>query len=66
MCENRSVNRRMANLLAQSVGVMSKTEKKLYPFPKIIMVVPDVDLVKNLDEHGSSLSTSIGWIICHD
>ena len=61
MCENPSIMGRLANLLACAVSRF--IERKQLPLPKLLVLVPDDDLVKTLADYQRGLATGYGKII---
>ena len=60
--DNPSVIGRMANLL--NAALMGSKDKKGYnPLPKIIVIVPDQDIISCLDSEMSGLSKSYGRLV---
>ena len=58
MSDNPSLVGRMGNLLNTAVNSMGK---KIFPFPKLIIVVPDDDFIKNLQEKGVESGSSVSY-----
>ena len=60
--DNPNVISHMANLMVNAMGTVNNCNK-LYPLPKLVVVVPDEDLVKEFFNHDGAVSKSIKRIL---
>ena len=60
--ENPSIIARFASTL--SVGIQSKTDRKILPLPKIVVVVPEDDLLKTLGEDVLAENSELTTAFC--
>ena len=59
--DNPSVISRLANLMATAIS--QKVDQKWLPLPKLVVVVPDDDLINVLDEHALGSPKLFAWVV---